>query len=108
VEGHPARPWSYEGDAPGTSGSITWYSAADLDHIARQYVRAKNIDFSFSGTQARFRVPRERDRDVMARGSCSSRMGKPVLSVEIGWDGYVRKHAIAVAVCEVGTSESAP
>ena len=104
VEGHPARPWSFEGDPPGMTGSITWYSTADLDRISREYVRATNVDFSFKGTAAQFRIAR--DRECMARGIYSSGIGKPILHLEIGWDGYVRKHSIAVAVCGIGAGES--
>jgi hypothetical protein len=106
VEGHPARPWTYEGDDPDVTGSITWYSAADLDRISREYVRANNVDFSFKGTEPQFWVAR--DRDYMARGTYSSGIGKPVLNLEIGWDGYVTKHSIGFAVCDLGAPESAP
>ena len=50
VEGHPARPWAYEGDAPDVEGSITWDSAADVDGISREHVRAQNIDASVPAT----------------------------------------------------------
>ncbi|MGB7156566.1 MAG: acyloxyacyl hydrolase [Tepidisphaeraceae bacterium] len=50
VEGHPARPWAYEGDAPDVKEPITWHSAADLDRIAGEYVRAQNIDLSAPAT----------------------------------------------------------
>jgi hypothetical protein len=106
IEGHPAQPWTYEGDAPDVSGSISWYSAADLDRISRDYVRAKNIDFSFKGTEAQFWVAR--DREYMARGSYSSGLGEPVLDLEIGWNGYVKKHSIGFAVCGTVAGASAP
>ena len=61
VEGHPARPWAYEGDAPEVKGSITWHSPADLDRISRDDVRAKNIDFSAPTTTAPEAVVRRGD-----------------------------------------------
>src|SRR4051812_8966425 len=83
VEGHPARPWSYKR----VEGSISSYSAEDLDRISREYVNAKNINFKFKGTEAQFSVAR--DREYMAHGTYSSGIGKPLLDLEIGWDGYV-------------------
>lgn len=106
VEGHPARPWTHEVDAPDVTGSITWYSAADLDRIARHYVRANNIDFSFAGTAAQFWVAR--DRQYMVRGTYSSGIGKPILHLEIGWDGYVTKHSVGIAVCDIGVAATVP
>jgi hypothetical protein len=50
VEGHPARPWAHEGDAPHVKGPITGYSAADVDRAPCEYVLAEIMDLSVPTT----------------------------------------------------------
>ena len=80
-----------------------WFSAAELDSIARRYARERRIDFKFSGAEAQIWVPRS--RDYLARVQYSSGIGHPVLWVIIAWDGSVREHGKGTAI---DTIESAP
>jgi hypothetical protein len=79
-----------------------WYSAKELDWIARDYARRRGIDFRFSGVETQIWVPRT--RDCLARVEYSSGIGHPVLSVTIGWDGTVREHRRAIAIDTVEIS----
>ena len=76
--------------------SSLWFSAAELDQIARDYARRQRIDFKFSGVETVIWVPRSRDH--LARVQYSSGIGQPVLLVTIGWDGIARDHLQAIAV----------
>jgi hypothetical protein len=82
-----------------------WYDAKELDWIARDYARRQKIDFAFSRVDTQIWVPRS--RDYLARVEYSSGVGKPVLSVTIGWDGSVVDHYKAIAVDEVTLSPNA-
>ena len=110
VEGHPPREWTYPASFGVTgkpvSGEKNGYSARDLDRIVRAYARDYNVRFSFAGTDALFRVGREREH--LASGTYSSGMGKPVLLVDIGWDGRVKSHRVAIAVCELTSGMTPP
>lgn len=80
-----------------------WFSAKELDSIARRYARERRIDFKFSGVEIQIWVPRS--RDYLARVQYSSGIGHPVLWVIIAWDGSVREHGKGTAI---DTIESAP
>ena len=82
-----------------------WFSAAELDQIAREYARRQRIDFNFSGVETVIWVPRS--RDYLARVQYSSGIGQPVLLVTIGWDGTVRDHLRAIAVDRLEIAPSA-
>ena len=108
VEGHPPRDWTYPASFGVTGEPVTgeknWYTARDLDRIVRAYVRKNGVRFSFKGTHAQFRVGRE--REYLASGMYSAGMGKPVLHVDIGWDGRVKGHRVGIAVCTLTIGET--
>ena len=61
--------------------------------------------FDFRGASGSFSVPRE--REYMVRGYYASGIGKLLLIVEIGWDGYVTDHHIATAICGISMEAAA-
>ena len=75
-----------------------WYSAEELDWIARRYVADHRVDFDLRGTSAVVWVPRR--GDYLARVEYFRDLGKPVLSVYIGFGGQVLRHDIAIAVAQ--------
>ena len=73
-----------------------WYSAEELDWIARDYAATQHIDFNFQGTSALIWVSRK--TEYLATLEYGHRIGEPVLIIEIGLDGRVRKHLLATAI----------
>ena len=96
VEGHPPRMFERVEGNTHFNQQRGWYDASQLDQIVRIYVEDNDVDFDFRGTEPQFWIGRE--REYLARSSYSSGFGKPVLSIDIGWDGYVVNHDLTIAV----------
>ena len=105
VEGDRKSMMEDEAQAARSSGRdihpSLWYSAKELDWIARDHARRQKIDFSFSGVDTQIWVPRS--RNYLARVEYSSGIGHPVLMVTIGWNGEVMDHLKALAVDSIET-----
>lgn len=110
VGGYPPREWTYPASFGVTGEPVTgekdWYSARDLDRIVRAYVRENGVRFDFRGKQAQFMACREGEH--MASGMYVSGMGQPVLAVDIGRDGHVKRHYVGVTVCALSIGEAPP
>jgi photosystem II stability/assembly factor-like uncharacterized protein len=76
-------------------GQKAWYSALELERIARDYAQSEKLDFDFADTEKKIWVHTDGGR-VLATVWFSSAIGKPSLCIEIGRSGKVIGHKIAV------------
>jgi hypothetical protein len=77
-------------------GPKEWYSALELERIARGYAESKKADFSFEGAELNIWVKTD-GGEVLADVYWSRGIGKPVLHVEIGRDGKPTRYDIKTA-----------
>jgi hypothetical protein len=75
-----------------------WYSATELERIARAYAKERKIQFSFEGTERSVWVNTS-GSNIIASVSFSSGMGKPSLIVDIDRSGKVATNHLGIAVC---------
>ena len=73
-----------------------WWTAEELDWVARSYADREGLDFSFNGVTVMIWVPR--NADFLARVEYFRELGKPVLSVWIGFGGDVLRHSTPTAI----------
>jgi hypothetical protein len=73
-----------------------WYSAWELEQIARDYARQRKIQFSFEGAERSVWV-RTSGSNIIASVSFSSGMGKPIFMVDIDRSGKVATNHLWVA-----------
>ena len=73
-----------------------WYSADEFDWIAKKYAADKHFKFDFHGVDVLIWVTQKKDH--LATVEYGGRIGAPVLTVEIGYDGNVIKHTVATAI----------
>jgi hypothetical protein len=76
-------------------GPKEWYSALELERIARSYAESKKADFRFEGTEMNIWVKTD-GGNVLANVYWSKGIGKPMLHVEIGRDGKAIRHEITI------------
>ena len=67
-------------------GPKEWYSALELERVARDFAVSNKADFRFEGTEMNIWVKTDGGK-VLADVFWSSAVGKPGLHVEIGRDG---------------------
>jgi len=103
LEIEPPRNSAYtDSDTP--SAEVNSYiDVNDLDMSVREYVRKNEIEFDFRGTSGDFKVTRA--RACLAEGTYRSGLWEPILSIEIGWDGRVKNHQVAIPICGHGLNE---
>ena len=82
-------------------GHKMWYSALELETLARNYVKQKSIAFDFANTEKAIWVNTGGSR-TLATVSFSSGIGKPFLDVTIDRHGKAVRHFIGIAVCGFG------
>lgn len=73
-----------------------WYTAQELDWIARDYAKQKSIDYDFSGIEALIWIPRKASH--LATVEYHKGIGKQTLMVVIGLEGEVTEHSILWAI----------
>ena len=76
-------------------GPKQWYSALELERIAKGYAESKKADFQFEGTEMNIWVKTDGGK-VLADVYWSKGVGKPMLHVEIGRDGKPMRHEITI------------
>ena len=77
-------------------GQKAWYSALELEQIARTYAQTQKLDFKFEGTEKSVWVHTDGGK-VLAEVWFKAGGGRPTLQVHIGRKGNVLKHKIVVA-----------
>ncbi len=78
-------------------GPKEWYSALELERIARGYVESKKADFRFEGAELNIWVNTDGGK-VLADVYWSRGIGKPSLHVEIGRNGKPIRYDIKIAI----------
>lgn len=73
-----------------------WYTADELDWLARDYAARRGIDFDFKGAEVLVWI--ERDSEYLARVEYLQGLHEEMLSVWISRDGLAVKSQIAIAV----------
>ena len=82
-------------------GHKAWYSALELEQIAKDYTRQKNLAFEFEGAEKTFWVYTENIGQTLATVAFSHEVGKPYLQVEIDRFGKPMRY-------RTGTNDCAP
>jgi hypothetical protein len=77
----------------GGDGQKAWYSALELERIAKAYAKSKKLAFEFEGTEKNIWVNTDGGK-VLAEVWFSSGVGRPALQIQIGRKGDVLKHKI--------------
>ncbi len=81
------------------SSEKAWFSALELENLARDYVKRNEIDFDFADTEKTIWVSTSGGRILAEVFFIPSRYGKPVLNVKIGRNGKVLGHSIGAKLC---------
>jgi hypothetical protein len=76
-----------------------WFSATDLEQIARGYAKQKKIDFNFELTERNVWVSTS-GSNIIASVCFSSGMGEPILKVEIDRTGKAVASHLWMAFCD--------
>ena len=76
-------------------GAKEWYSALELEGIARRYAETKKVDFQFEGAEMNIWVKTDGGK-ILADVWWSHAIGKPSLHVEIGRDGKPTRYETIV------------
>jgi hypothetical protein len=79
----------------GGEGKKAWYSALELEQIARAYAASQKLDFDVATAEKSVWVHTDGGK-VLAEVWFSSGAGRPSLQVQIGRKGSVLKHKIEV------------
>jgi hypothetical protein len=77
----------------GGDGQKAWYSALELERIAKAYAKSNKLAFEFEGTNKNIWVNTDGGK-VLAEVWFSSGVGRPALQIQIGRKGNVLKHKI--------------
>lgn len=85
-------------------GYKAWYSALELEQIARRYADEHKLEFTFEGTEKMVWVKTDGGR-VLANVAYSSGVGQPILYIAIDRHGRVINHDIGTAICGTGDGE---
>ena len=85
-------------------GPKEWYSALELDRIARKYAEEHKLDFSFDEQETNVWVETD-DGPLLATVDYSSGIGEPFLRVAIDRYGKATGHETGIAVCGVPLPE---
>jgi len=98
----PALTYAQDTNNPaGLLKGETWSSASRLERIAKAHTKQQKIEFAFEKTERTVSVEK-RGTNVVATIWFSSRMGKPVLGVEVTPSGNVITNHTGIAVCGTG------
>ena len=81
------------------SGEKTWFSALELENLARDYVKTNKIDFDFTDSETTIWLSTGGGRILAEVFFSPSRYGRPVLNVKIGRNGKVLEHSIGAKLC---------
>jgi hypothetical protein len=76
-----------------------WYSASELEQIAKDYAKQKKIDFDFTKATERSVWIYTGGSNIIASVSFSSDFGKPAYIADIGRDGKVVTNRVGIAIC---------
>ena len=80
-------------------GEKAWFSALELENLARDYVKTNKIDFDFTDSETTIWVSTGGGRILAEVFFSPPRYGRPALNVEIGRNGKVLGHRIAAMLC---------
>jgi hypothetical protein len=78
-----------------------WYSASELEQIAKDYARQKKIDFDFSKAGRSVWIYTG-SSNILARVSFASDFGKPIYTADIDRNGKVATNYVGIMVCGTG------
>jgi hypothetical protein len=78
-----------------------WYSASELEQIAKDYAKQKKIDFDFSKAGRSVWIYTG-GSNIIARVSFASDFGKPIYTADIDRTGKVATNYVGIMVCGTG------
>lgn len=78
-----------------------WYSASELEQIAKEYAKQKKIDFDFSKAGRSVWIYTG-GSNIIARVSFASDFGKPIYTADIDRTGKVAANYVGIMVCGTG------
>jgi len=78
-----------------------WYSASELEQIAKDFAKQKKIDFDFTNAGRSVWIYTG-GSNIIARVSFASDFGKPVYTADIDRSGKVATNYVGIMVCGTG------
>jgi hypothetical protein len=92
------------GEATNIVGKVwreAWYSAKELERVAKDYARQKQIQFTFEGTTKHVSFRRV-GTNTVATIDFFSGFGQPCFTADIDQGGQVLTNSLGISICGTG------